>query len=73
VRFSGVLQISLHGFSLVKGEDGGVIFLPASCLFSYAFLVGCPFFVKDFKDQIKTKSSKTVITQKKAEPGRTLP
>jgi hypothetical protein len=38
--------------------------------FLYGYLIVHSFFVKDFKDQIRTK---TVITQKKAEPGRTLP
>jgi hypothetical protein len=31
------------------------------------------FFVKDFNEQIRAKLSKALNTQKKAEPGRTLP
>jgi hypothetical protein len=46
-------------------------YIPAGFMpFLYGYLIVQPFFVKDFKDQIRTK---TVITQKKAEPGRTLP
>jgi len=38
--------------------------------FLYGYLIVCSFFVKDFRDQIRTKAANT---QKKAEPGRTLP